>query len=337
MRSASSPELIILDVGHGNCALLLDTDGIVLIDCPPVSTVMEALKHLDVDEIAHVLISHADQDHIGGLIPLLLNTNIANVHLNSDWIRDTDIWLDICLALDEAHKSGVKLEAQLTTDTTGRHNVGEVSLEILAPSPVFALTGIGGRELSGKRKINANSMSAVISFVYKDRRVAILPGDLDQIGLDSILSNGSDIRADILVFPHHGGRPGKGVDPKSFAIQLCELVKPQCVVFSIDRTRHNNPRDEIIEGVLSAVPDVHIVCTQLSQKCAKDLPTEVPDHLTVLPASGRTDNKCCGGTIRLVFGEDSYSYEPSPQAHKGFVEQYPGSLCCQFLPQEEQI
>lgn len=29
------PELIILDVGHGNCALLRDTEGTVLIDCPP--------------------------------------------------------------------------------------------------------------------------------------------------------------------------------------------------------------------------------------------------------------------------------------------------------------
>lgn len=30
-----SPELIILDVGHGNCALIRDANDAMVIDCPP--------------------------------------------------------------------------------------------------------------------------------------------------------------------------------------------------------------------------------------------------------------------------------------------------------------
>jgi beta-lactamase superfamily II metal-dependent hydrolase len=330
----SNPELIILDVGHGNCALLRDTNGVVLIDCPPGSVLLELLESLGITEISHVLISHADQDHIAGLSQLLLNVTVNNIHLNSDWVRKTETWLDILSALGDARKrAGVTLEAQLTTTTTGRPNVGEVFVQILAPSPEIALAGVGGKDLSEK-KLNANSMSAVVALVYGARRAVILAGDLDLVGLNNIVQDTSCLEADILVFPHHGGRPGQGVDSKEFARQLCELVKPKCVIFSIDRSRHNNPKDEIVEGVLLAVPNVHIICTQLSQKCAKDLPTEAPDHLTGLPASGRAGNKCCGGTIRLVFGEDSDDYAPSPKSHQNFVAQYPGSICRQFLNEQ---
>ncbi len=35
------PELIVLDVGHGNCAILLDTKAVTVIDCPPAITLLE--------------------------------------------------------------------------------------------------------------------------------------------------------------------------------------------------------------------------------------------------------------------------------------------------------
>jgi beta-lactamase superfamily II metal-dependent hydrolase len=331
----SFPELIILDVGHGNCALLRDKEGVTLIDCPPGSILFELLESLEITKISNIIISHADQDHIAGLPQLLLSTKVENIHLNSDWIRETQNWREICSALKDARKhAGVKIETSLTTATTGRHNVGEVSVEILAPTPELALVGVGGKDLLGS-KLTANSMSAVVSLSHGDRKVAILAGDLDQVGLNNLIQEGSCLKHDILVFPHHGGRPGQGVDGKEFARQLCEKIKPKCVIFSIDRSRHNNPRDEIIEGVLSAVPDVHIVCTQLSRKCAKNLPEEEPMHLTNLPARGRIEKKCCGGTIRLIFGEDSDTYIPSPESHQDFISRYPESICRQFLPEQE--
>lgn len=325
----SFAELIILDVGHGNCAVLKDKGGVVLIDCPPGSTLLEALELLEISEISHVLISHADKDHIAGLIPLLLNVRVNNVHLNSDWLRGTEVWKDVCLALKSARKSGVVLEVQLTTETTGRYDVGDVNVQILAPDPTLALIGVGGKDFSG-RKINANSMSAVVSFVHNAHRVAILAGDLDQVGLNSLIEENPDLKADLLVFPHHGGKPGIGVNEKQFARQLCELIKPRCVVFSIDRSRYSNPQNEIVEGVLSVVPNAHIICTQLSEKCAATLPEEEPKHLTNLPAIGRKRRSCCGGTIRLILGKDANIYIPSPQSHQDFVAQYPDSICRQF-------
>ena len=327
------PELIILDVGHGNCALLRDTEGTVLIDCPPGAVLSETLHHLGITEISHVLISHADQDHIAGIPQLLLNRDIEihNIHLNSDWLRDTEIWKDVLTALcDARRRSGVRVKAELTTSTTGELNVGQVSVEVLAPVPELALAGVGGKDLAGKT-LRANSMSAVVSLVYNTRKVAILAGDLDQTGLNNMLKETEDLQADILVFPHHGGRPGSSVDSKAFAQQLCNLVKPKLVVFSIDRSLHKNPSDEIIAGVLSSVPEAHIVCTQLSEKCATTLPSENSSHLNGLPAKGLTNKKCCGGTILIEIGKDASTYTPSFDAHREFIVQYPNSICRKLL------
>jgi len=327
------PELIILDVGHGNCALLRDTEGTVLIDCPPGAVLPETLHHLGITEISHVLISHADQDHVAGIPQLLLNESIKvnNIHLNSDWLRDTEIWKDVLSALGDARRrSGVKVKAELTTSTTGELNVGQVSVEVLAPVPELALAGVGGKDLAGKT-LRANSMSAVVSLVYNTRKVAILAGDLDQTGLDNMLKETEDLQADILVFPHHGGKPGSHANSKAFAQQLCNLVKPKLVVFSIDRNLHKNPSDEIVAGVLSSVPEAHIVCTQLSEKCATTLPSEISSHLNGLPAKGLTSKKCCGGTILIEIGKDASTYTPSFDAHREFIVQYPNSICRKLL------
>ena len=62
------PELIVLDVGHGNCAVLRDREAVTVIDCPPpATTLVETLEVLDINIIDQILISHADIDHAGGL------------------------------------------------------------------------------------------------------------------------------------------------------------------------------------------------------------------------------------------------------------------------------
>src|SRR5207249_1881397 len=94
MRMMDWPELLILDVGHGSCAVLRDTNGTLVIDCALGSTLLDTLSQLKIHEISSVLISHADQDHIGGLMALLTNEDVEvqNVFLNADALKRTKIW-----------------------------------------------------------------------------------------------------------------------------------------------------------------------------------------------------------------------------------------------------
>jgi competence protein ComEC len=329
----SLPELIILDVGHGNCAILRDTNGVIIIDCPQGVTLIETLENLSIKEISHILISHADADHIAGIINLLSNETIKinNVHLNPDLSRETEIWRDLLIALKDARlRLGTVVYTELTTRKTGEFEVGQVLVEILAPTPELALVGGVGRTVD-ERRLNPNSTSAVVGLVHDSHRVAILGADIDRVGLDQLLNERSELKADILVFPHHGGRPG-GADGRTFAQQLCDLVKPNLVIFSIGRGKFENPREEIVEGVVTSVPKAHILCTQLSRNCADSVPDSEPPHLNALPARGRgrTSNSCCGGTVSIKIAGNKTTYAAGIAAHQQFINRLSHPLCRRF-------
>ncbi len=67
----STPCLYVLDVGHGSSAVLCDTEGTIVIDSGTGNSLYLFLKHEQITTIDLLLISHADEDHIGGLIAIL--------------------------------------------------------------------------------------------------------------------------------------------------------------------------------------------------------------------------------------------------------------------------
>ncbi len=261
------PELLILDVGHGNCAILRDTMAVTVIDCGYDGvTLIQTLDRLGIEAVDHVLISHADIDHIGGLVPLIKEIPVHNVYMNADVTKKGKTWKDVLLSLDVAENAGTKIHMGLTSSDSRKIISGEVDIEILAPSASVAASGSGGADLEG-HSLDSNAMSVVIGLQHKSHRVALLPGDMDEVGLSNLLKKCNNIEAQILVFPHHGGNPGDADDQK-FAKMLCELVKPDLIVFSLHRTRYENPNEGVIQGVVATLPNVHIVCTQLSAKCS---------------------------------------------------------------------
>lgn len=320
MTTMDLPRLIILDVAHGNCAILQDTEGTVVIDCAHGYTLIDTLRQLGVSQIDRIIISHADEDHIEGFIKLLLEESITikHIYLNPDGSKRTDIWIELRLAIADVKKRQNTKRDFLHTEMNGNLDVGQVNIQILAPN--MDLVGqAGGLDLQ-KNKLNSNSVSAVIRLVYKARGVALLAGDIDDIGLNNLTNDNPDFAADVLIFPHHGGNVslgGKG--NQEFTKHLCEKVQPILILFSNGRNKHNNPRKEIIESVLDILPDVHIMCTQLAKTCSPETLAISPTHLNTLPSRGREINHCCGGTVVINLSETETTYTPS-EDHKQFVK-----------------
>jgi beta-lactamase superfamily II metal-dependent hydrolase len=61
MTMTDLPRLIILDVAHGNCAVLQDLEGTVVIDCAHGYTLIDTLRQLEISQIDRIIISHADR------------------------------------------------------------------------------------------------------------------------------------------------------------------------------------------------------------------------------------------------------------------------------------
>ena len=192
------------------------------------------------------------------------------------------------------------------------------------------MSGPGGRDVSGRR-LNANSMSAVVQISYRTVSRVLLTGDLDSTGLENLLEHYPGPNSEVLIFPHHGGLPG-AADPVWFAKKICEAVRPEMIIFSIGRGLYQTPRPEIIAGIRSTLPEVYIACTQLSRNCAVTVPTTNPTHLGQLVARGSHRKACCAGSIQLVFSDDGVHSVPSREDHQGFVTSNAPSALCRRPP-----
>ncbi|OGU17872.1 MAG: hypothetical protein A2076_15195 [Geobacteraceae bacterium GWC2_53_11] len=322
----ASHKLFLLDVGHGNCSIVVNGDKLTVIDSPTGATLLETLESLGATEIENVLISHADADHIGGITNLLLDNNIRikRVFVNPDSVKDTAVWYDFRCAVKDAATRGTTTTPALTTTQSPDLSDDTVQFEVIAPTPETALGGVGSQDLAG-RSINSNSMSVVIRVLYKGVPVALLPGDIDSAGLENLVAGGKLIQAKYFVYPHHGGlSKGSSV---AFTTEICRLVSPQVVVLSIARGgKYNNPRPEIISAICEVLPDAHIICTQLATHCSKDVPP-VTEHHCSFPARGMSDQLCCGGTISIDFDRLDESPSEIHADHIAFLDQVSTPMC----------
>lgn len=294
----------------------------MIIDAGPGGTLLEFLYTHRVAEIKYVFVSHADSDHIGGLVGLFSGATvpIRDLYVNPDRARNTKQWRRLVYAM--GGKANSYLE--LTSKQPSKLKFAGLEIEILSPSQDWAALG---RDRSGNR-LRPNTLSAVIRLIKDGRPVVLLAADMDQLVLDEWLRTGRKVEADILVFPHHGGRPGRG-NPADFARDLCRLVKPRTVIFSTGRNaRYLNPRPDILSAIRSGLPEARILCTQLSVNCAATAPAHLPGHLSAEPALGKTDKACCAGTISVDFTQSISNVNPERGAHVEWLQaNVPDALC----------
>lgn len=296
-------------------------------------TLPRFLRERRIKRIDTAIVSHADADHFGGISLLLSSDHFAvgQVFLNPD-VRGTRLWEDFAAVMVAAKERGTTFHLELTNANPREVLSGTTRIEVLAPSQGLAIRTAGGVTVGGKQ-LTANAMSAVVRVWSGDSPRILVAGDIDQVGLDDLLENNSDVRADVLVFPHHGGRPGRA-SPAAFAESIATAVEAKLVVFSIGRGRYGTPRPEIIAAVLRVTDRAHIACTQLSTHCATELPTTAPGLHTAF-SRGAASRACCSGTLEVLLEPDEFTYLPTSVAHLEFIRQNaPSALCRRYSPQE---
>ena len=302
-----------------------EPNGVLVIDGGQGDTLARFLISRGIQRVDTVIVSHADADHFGG-ISLLLSTaefQVGQVFINPD-IRETRLWADFVSVMRAAKQRGTKFNLELTNVNPGHLSLDGVRLEVLAPSQDLAMRTADGRAPDGGQ-LTPNAMSAVVRVWAGDAPRLLIAGDIDQVGLDNLLENNPDVTADVLLFPHHGGLPGRS-SPADFAETLAGAVSAQLVVFSIGRGRYGTPRPEIVTAVLRSTQGTHIACTQLSEHCAVELPNSRAD-LHHVSSRGAASTACCAGTIEISLEPDK-SYVPARGAHLEFILQNaPTALC----------
>jgi competence protein ComEC len=227
-----------------------------------------------------------------------------------------------------ASNAELDFRPSLTITDSGTLDLATFKIEVLGPSNYLAGKGPGSNDRSGRR-ISTNSISSVIRILNNDNvPLLLLPGDIDEIGLDDIISHGVNATSPIVVFPHHGGLPSSPEIVEEFTHRLFNLVTPSVVIFSIERgERYRNPRPEIITTLKNHFENVRIMCTQLSGHCATRLPIQSPVHLANVYAQGKQECKCCAGTI-IIDPSLPDPISPMVNPHQEFINlTAPTALC----------
>ena len=298
----------------------------VVIDGGGRDTLLQFLADRGINRVDTVIVSHVDADHFGGISLLLSDEDfqVGRVFLNPD-ARDTDLWGDFVSVMRDARARGVQFNLELTDENPGEVRLAQLRFEVLYPSQELASRTSTGLTADRKR-LTPNTMSAVVRVWNGDTPKLLLTADIDQVALDYLVDSDVEMKADVLVFPHHGGLPGKS-DPVAFAELLGSRVGAELAVFSIGRGMYSTPRPEIVSALLRSTENIHVACTQLSEHCAKDLPT-VGSDIHAPTSRGLARNACCSGTLEISL-ENGVTYAPERSLHLEFIEANAPTALCQ--------
>jgi competence protein ComEC len=327
----------VIDVGHGNCAVVTGAEWAMMIDAGASAAVIQTVAHLGITRLDSIVISHRDFDHARGLVQLLgrESLEIGAIYIGADAAKNPSApeTANLLVALADAKANGRCVVSRDLDDTftTERLSGGGVAVEVLAPTFATAMTGPKGTSPVGL-PMTSNSVSAVLRVTLADGLQILLPGDMDEVALEELTTAGADLSADVLVFPHHGSL-GTVPDERGFAAAVMRAVGAHTVLFSVGRAQKARPTHEVLSGVFDINPEARIACTQLSSGClAADtgLPNESAalTHLTAIPGEGQSRCRSCAGSMSLsgvgMTGPDS-------EAHEAFLVATASTPMCRDL------
>jgi competence protein ComEC len=190
-------ELELLDVGQGQAVMIAAAPGRrVLVDAggfhsdrfdAGAGIVGPRLTRGLPPVLQAAVLSHPDMDHSRGLPYLVDRFRVGRVLFNGDWPGGKD-----------------RLRLERALQRTGTPIQVVCAGHVLALGDGIALEAL--HPVSGFRARNDNDRSLVLRLVWRGRGLALIPGDIEKRGLRALLKSGRDLRADVLVLPHHGSK-----------------------------------------------------------------------------------------------------------------------------------
>jgi competence protein ComEC len=214
-------ELTAIDVGQGDSLLISFPDGkLMLVDGGGIPMFGRRTKpNMEIGEdvvspylwgrsirrIDVLALTHAHEDHIGGLSALMENFRVKELWTGA--MSDNPLWDAL---RDQARRSGVRVVAMQSGQT---FSFGGAQLEVLSPAADYVAPD--------KPK---NNDSLVMRLDY-GRNSFLLTGDMEKQIEAQLLAEGRLRHVDVLKVPHHGSRTSSTAD-------FLDLVRPEFAIIS---------------------------------------------------------------------------------------------------------
>ena len=225
----SNITITFIDVGQGDATLIRNGNGFdVLIDGGQKfmgEDLLGVIRQHDVDDIEVVLATHADSDHIGGLITLIQANDIPveSVYYNG-YAGDTMVWTEFVETVESEGLSLIPAQFPQTFIWGG------LDVQVLNPLP-------------GMVNPLQNEASVVLMINYQHISV-LLPADIDT-GVEALLPmRTSNLEADILKVAHHGSK-------YSTSQSFLEQVQPKEAIISVGSNPYGHPSPQVLSRLMN--------------------------------------------------------------------------------------
>ncbi len=227
-----------IDVGQGAAALIeTPCKAVIMVDAGGEPSfrgdpgrvgdtiLLPYFRYKGVRKIDLAIITHPHEDHFGGFIPLIDEVFIDRL-LISPAQGDSPYYFDL---LSRANEKGINInEAE----------VGQIwqcgddlLLEIIAP-PQKLFNGTGS---------DLNNNSIVFLLHYGQVRL-LFTGDIEDAAVNDLLNRGLELKADLLLVPHHGGY-------LAAMPALLDKVKPSFAVIQVGPNSFGHPHPYVLEAL----------------------------------------------------------------------------------------
>jgi competence protein ComEC len=233
-------KVTMIDVGHGNASLLefpygynmlIDGGGfsdnrVFDVGARIIAPLLWRKKILSVDTL---VLSHANSDHLNGLIYIAENFHVKHVWTNHE-PADT---FGYRLFMEAIKKNNIQMPAYYKI--AGVHDINGVHIDILSPQKDF----IEKRKTETWRNLDNDSL--ILKASFKDVSF-LFPGDIKaRAEYELVSAVGDKLRSSVLLAPHHGSKT-------SSTERFLEKVKPEVVVISSRyKSRFGFPHSSVLK------------------------------------------------------------------------------------------
>ncbi len=224
-----------IDVGQGDCSLIMYDDRAMLIDCgefEEAETVISYLRAQGVKKLDYVVATHPHSDHMGAMSEIISGFDVEKViapKVSEELTPTSKVYKNFLMALK---KKGMKLTA---AKPETRYSLGEANEEGEVPPEFEILAPL-------KNYDDLNNYSVVLRLTYGSTSY-LFTGDAEKTAQNDILEAGENVDSDVLKVGHHGSSTSTGE-------KFLEAVSPDiCIIQCGEGNKYGHPHAETVDEI----------------------------------------------------------------------------------------
>lgn len=225
-----------IDVGQGDCTLVMCGEQSLLIDAGEnghETEVLNYLRTMNIDKLDYIIATHQHSDHIGGIPEVLEEFEADNIIMPRLTKAQTPTNSTYKAFLSALQNSDAKI---ISAKPGLKYTLGEAEFEILGPVTNDCE--------------DINSMSAVTKITYGETSY-LVTGDAEKDEELEIIENGSDLDCDVLRVGHHGSSTSSCKD-------FLDAVTPEiCVISCGADNDYGHPHDKVVKRIANYTDEVY--------------------------------------------------------------------------------